>query len=370
MIRRPRFGQRGSRYFFAPLLLLATPLLAIDCYGGGVYGPLGATCPALNAPDPLSVRYSANAVADGKVKTFVAASRDLVAVSVQMENEAAEACRRMAADLGASPMEMTARDPNQPGAQAQAACGAAAARIDAILRQGVQIQVSVVPPACQANLQAKARCDGACSAQVDPGRVVAQCDPARLSGYCNGTCQGQCDANCRGQCQGQCSAPGPNGQCAGHCAGNCVGTCDGVCHAHCAGNWQAPQCQGYVEPPSADAECNASCNAQADFQASCTPAAVDVRSSPNADLALRLAATLRVNLPLLLHAELALGKRLAGSVRTVVNVGAQLPRVVGDAGIEALACVAASSSACAKASARIDVSVQASASVSGRVGAR
>ena len=355
------------RFFLAPLCL--TPLLASDCYGGGIYGPLGATCPGLSAPDPLSVRYSANAVADAKVRTFVAASRDLVAVSVQMENEAAEACRRMGMDLGATPVEMTPRDPNQPGAAAQAACGAVGARIDAILRQGVQLQVQVVPPVCQANAQAKARCDGACTAQVDPGQIVAQCDPARLSGYCNGTCQGQCDANCRGQCQGQCSAPAGGNQCAGRCVGTCVGSCDGVCHAHCAGSWQAPQCQGYVQPPSADAECNASCNAQGDFQASCTPPVVNVVSFQNADLALRLAATLRANLPLLLHAELALGKRLAGSARTVVNVGSALPRIVGNAGAEALACVAAASSASVKASARIDVTVQASASVSGRVGA-
>jgi hypothetical protein len=72
---------------------------------------------------------------------------------------------------------------------------------------------------------------------------------------------------------------------------------------------------------------------------------------------------------MLLHAEFALGRRLAGSVRTVVDVGAQLPRVVGDAGAEGLACIAAASSASVQASARINVSVQASASVSGKVGA-
>jgi hypothetical protein len=124
-----------------------------------------------------------------------------------------------------------------------------------------------------------------------------------------------------------------------------------------------------VRPPSADAECNASCNAHAEFTASCQPAQVNVQGSQNLDLALRLAATLRANLPLLLHAEVALGKRLAGSVRTVVDVGAQLPRVVGDAGAEGLACIAAASNASVQASARINVSIQASASVSGKVGA-
>jgi hypothetical protein len=124
-----------------------------------------------------------------------------------------------------------------------------------------------------------------------------------------------------------------------------------------------------VQPPSSDAECNASCNAQVEFQASCTPAQVQVRSGQNAELAVRLAQTLQANLPQLIHAELALGKRLTGSARVVVSVGSQLPNVVGNAGAEAMACVAAASSATVTASMRIDVSIQASASVTGRVGA-
>jgi hypothetical protein len=83
----------------------------------------------------------------------------------------------------------------------------------------------------------------------------------------------------------------------------------------------------------------------------------------------RLAATLQSNLPALLHAQIALGKRILGDVRVVVDVGAQLPKVVGDAGAQALACIAAGAHASAQASARIHVSVEASASVSGRVGA-
>ena len=118
-----------------------------------------------------------------------------------------------------------------------------------------------------------------------------------------------------------------------------------------------------------DAECNANCNAQAEFQASCTPAQVTVRTNQNFDMTARLAQTLQANVPELLHAEVALGKRLVGSSRVIVSVGAALPRIIGDAGAEAVACVAAASSASMKASMRIDVSIQASASVTGRVGA-
>jgi hypothetical protein len=96
---------------------------------------------------------------------------------------------------------------------------------------------------------------------------------------------------------------------------------------------------------------------------------VNVQVNQNAEMAGRLAATLQANLPLLLHAEIALGRRLGGDIRAVVDVGGQLPRIIGQAGAQALACVAAAGSASVTASARINVSVQASASVTGRVGA-
>jgi len=371
MLRDPhnRIVCLGARVALRTGGILGSLLLVQSCYSGGVYGPLGATCPALNAPDPFTVHVSSNAVADGKVRTFVASARDLVNVSLQMESEVLDACRRMANDLGIGPAEMAPRNSNQPGAAAQAACAAVSSRIDAMLRQGAQLQVQVVPPQCQANLQAKAYCDGACSVAIDPGRIVAECEPARLSGFCSGNCQGQCDTNCRGQCVGQCQGSIYNGQCMGHCEGVCRGSCDGTCHAYCQGNWQSPQCQGYVQPPNADAECNASCSAQADFRGYCTPPQVYVRANQNFDATLRLAQTLQANLPELIHAELALGRRLAGSGRVLVSVGSQLPNVLGDAGAQALACVAAASSGVTTASMRIDVSIQASASVTGRVGA-
>jgi hypothetical protein len=338
------------------------------CYGGGLYGPLGATCPALSSnANPLAMRFSANAVADAKVRTFVAAAKDLVGVSLQMQNEATEACRRMGVDLGLNPASMQPHS-DDPGASAQAACDAVAAAIHQILSTGVRLQVQVRPPQCQANLQAKAQCDGACHGQINPGEIVARCTPARLSGYCNGTCEGGCNGTCTGQCQGQCSARGANGECTGQCNGTCSGRCSGTCHASCRGQWQAPQCEGYVQPPSADAECNASCNAHAQFTGSCTPAVVNVAATENTQMAGRLAATLRANLPELLHAEIALGSRLVQSARVVVDVGAQLPKIVGDAGAQALACIAAAGSASVQASARINVSVRASASVSGQVG--
>ncbi|HEY6560031.1 MAG TPA: hypothetical protein VI072_22255 [Polyangiaceae bacterium] len=340
-----------------------------SCAGAGKYGVFGAACPQLTGSgDPLSMSYSANARASAKVAAFVAASKDLVELSIQMESMAAEACRRMGRDLGVPEAHMQPRSDN-PGAAAEVACGALRARIDAILRDGVQIRAQATPPQCQADLQAKAQCQGRCDVAVDPGEIVAQCEPARLSGFCQGRCVGRCEGRCNGECQGQCAATDAQGRCVGACNGTCNGGCDATCHARCEGHWQAPRCEGHVRPPSADAECNASCNARASFRAQCSSAQVQVTASQSTEMVGRLLATLHANLPMLLQAEIALGKRLAGEVRTVVQVGAEMPRVIGDAGAEAAACVAAGAAATAQASARIDVSVRASASVSGRVGA-
>jgi hypothetical protein len=94
-----------------------------------------------------------------------------------------------------------------------------------------------------------------------------------------------------------------------------------------------------------------------------------VQTNQNLEATARLAYTLQNNLPELIHAEVALGRRLTSNARALVNVGSQLPNVLGDAGAAAIACVAAASSAVATATLRIDVSIQASARVTGRVGA-
>ncbi len=347
-----------------PLLLFAT-----GCQDGK-FGGVGAACPEFGSnADPFSLSFSESARANAKIRAFVAVSQSLVNVSMQMEAMATDACLRMGTDLGLSPQQMSPRN-GEPGARTQAACGAVAAQIDGIMRQGVQLQVQVVPPQCSANVQAKARCEGACDVSVDPGQIVAQCEPARLSGHCNGRCIGRCDGMCTGQCQGQCSAYDAQGQCAGHCNGTCDGGCNATCHAHCQGEWQAPQCEGMVRPPSADAECNASCSAHANLNAQCTPAQVQLYGQPTFDMASRLFATLHANLPTLLYAQFALGQRVMQDAQVVVQVGANLPRVLGDAGLKGLACIGAAANAAAAASARINVSVQASASVSGRVGVR
>jgi hypothetical protein len=350
------------------LFPVVTVLSNCGAYGRG-FGALDvAACPELGGnADALSAQYTANARANAKIRTFVQAAKDLAGVSIQIENEAAEACRRMAFDIGMTAQEITPR--NEPGGNASGSCSALSAKLDALFKQGISVRASATPPQCQASAQAGATCEGACNVDLDPGEIVARCDPGKLSGICQGQCAGRCDGRCSGACNGNCSARNARGECVGACTGDCNGACDATCHARCQGTWQAPRCEGFVRAPSADAECNASCRAHANIHASCTPAIVNVQVSQNAAMAARLAATMQANLPALLHAELALGRRVLVDAQVVGQVGAELPKIVGNAGTRALACIAASTSATARASVSIRVSVQASASVSGKVGA-
>jgi hypothetical protein len=349
------------------VFLLCLAILA-SC-AGGKFGGLGAaSCPALGSGDPMQANFSADVKANAEVRAFVAATKDLMDASLKMEALATQACRAMGKDLGV-PDSAMASNSDEPGASAKAACGALSAQIDAVFRAGIQVKVQASPPQCQVDASAKAQCEGSCSAQVDPGQIVASCEPAKLSGFCQGRCEGQCEGRCNGQCNGQCSAKDAQGNCAGQCSGTCSGGCDATCHAKCEGQWQAPKCEGSVQGPSASAECQGSCNARAELRAQCTPGQVQVQVNQQNEMSMRLVATLQANLPWLLQAQLALGQRIMGSAQAVVQIGGRLPKVIGNAGMQAVACVAAAANASVEATARIDVSVKASANVSGKVGA-
>jgi len=256
--------------------------LAVTCTSCGLMGKLGtAACPALRpGVAALDAQFSANAQINGKVRAFVQATKDIGSVSAQLEAEVTNACHRIGADLGLAPGQMQPR--KGAGGAAAGACDAVAMRIDAILRQGVSLQVTVQPPQCQANASAQARCAGAC------------------------------DVN-------------------------------------------------------NDAECRASCQAHANVHASCQPAQVSVRAGHGAERAGQLITTLQANLPALVHAQIALGQRIVNDAKVVAQIGSNLPRIVGKAGAQALACIGAAADVAAQATVRINVSVRASANVSGRV---
>jgi hypothetical protein len=128
------------------------------------------------------------------------------------------------------------------------------------------------------------------------------------------------------------------------------------------------ECSGACGAQGQDAECNASCHARSELLATCTPIRVLVQPSIANEQALRLAASLSANLPTLLHAQIVLGQRILKDVEVLVQVGSNLPGIVGEAGVRAGACIAAAASATVQASVSIKATVQVSANVSGRAG--
>jgi hypothetical protein len=354
-------------------IIWSAPLVGLLVSSCEALGPAAdpfalAACPELRG-GAMSGSFAGDAKANGTIRAFVQSSADLRDVSLAMEAEVSAACLRMGADLGVPPQMMQAR--NTAGGRSQGACEPVLARIDAILRSAgnAQLSVSYTPPECRFAADAYASCAGQCNVALDPGSIVAHCDPARLSGYCQGTCGGGCDGVCNGECAGNCSARDARGQCAGNCNGTCRGQCSATCHAQCQGQWQAPRCQVDGRAPSADAKCSASCKAHAEITSQCTAARVNVQGATQVQDLARLIATLQANLPVLITAQIGYGKRLAGDIQALVDVSGDLAHVLGDVGAHATACIGAAATELFQAQASIRVSVSVSANISGRVGA-
>ncbi|WP_106092201.1 hypothetical protein [Enhygromyxa salina] len=322
-------------------------------------------CPEWGSGNVIGASFTGDAALNAQIAAFVQASMDIERVANQAYANVTAACVKMGKDLGVSAAELQ----GSAADSASAPCNAVAAKIDAIVKANAAIKVSYQPPRCQMDANFKASCDAECGLEVDPGKVVAECEPAKLSGYCQGTCTGQCEGTCTGECQGECSAKDAQGRCVGECKGTCSGSCDATCHAKCDGTWKAPRCDVEVEQSKVKADCAANCEASAKFRASCQPPKLDVTTSAQAEAMTKLVATLKANLPALIQAQLRLSKQLAGDIKVVIDSGAKLKGQLSGAGSKAVACVTAAVGAMAQASVKINVSVKASASVSGKAGA-
>lgn len=335
--------------------------------GGGLLGGLsGLACPELSGGgNAMGAKFTAKATLNAKIGAFVQAAKDLGSVSARMDAEITGACQRMGKDLGVTPAEM---QPKDGVAASTAACAAVSAKIKAALKGSIQLKATFTPPKCEVNASAHASCEGRCKVEVDPGEIVAQCSPAKLSGRCEGTCNGKCEGSCNGTCQGECTAKDAQGRCTGQCKGTCQGKCSATCHASCQGEWKAPKCEGHVTAPKVDADCKASCEASAKITAQCTKPSVNIEASAQAEAVGDVLATMRTNLPALITAQVKLGKEFAADVQTLVKIGGSLRGQLGDAGAKAIACVTAAGTAVASASVSVNVSIKASASVSGHAG--
>ncbi len=335
--------------------------------GGGLLGALGGiACPEMaGGGNVLRAKFTEKASLNVKIGAFVQAAKDLVSLSAQMDAEILGACKRMAADLDIPAEKLKAKEGESAST---AVCGAVSAQIGAALKGGATLKADFTPPKCEVNAAAEASCDGHCKVDVEPAEIVAKCDPGKLSGQCKGTCGGKCEGTCKGTCNGECTAKDAQGRCVGQCKGTCQGSCSATCHASCKGEWQAPKCEGHVTPPRVDADCKASCKASAKITAKCTPPALNIVASANAEALGKVITTLRANLPVLITAQVKIGKEIAGDLQTLVRIGGQLRGELKGAGAKAAACVGAAVTGVASASVSINVSFKASASVSGKAG--
>ena len=287
----------------------AVGLLLVAC--GGAYGttsPLAAAIGNAACPELTGGAMNATFEEDARANATI---RAFVTASGDLANIAARAEVEVygACERMAADLGVpeSALRPKGDESKVAAACNAVAARMDAILKQGAsaQVRADYTPPQCS----------------VD----------------------GSAEAACRGQCNAEGSA-------AGNAASNASG-------AHASGQ------------ASGDARCNASCKAHADLTARCSPARVNVQSTMSAGDLSKLLATLERNLPKLLEAEIAYGKRIAGDVDVLARTGSELPHAFGHLSARAGACVAAAANATFAAQASLRVSVQASASISAKAGA-
>ena len=341
--------------------------------GGSALGNLA--CPEL-AGGAMNANFDADAKANATIRAFVTAAGDLQSIAARAEAEVGAACERMARDLGIPPDQLA---PRQGQSRVATSCAAVSARMDAILHAGASasIKAQATPPQCRVNADVEASCKGQCAGSIDPGYVKAHCQPGHLYGRCDATCTGQCNGTCNGTCQGECAGQGQagggaasaGGRCAGQCKGTCTGTCSADCHGNCTTDFKEPKCDIAVQAPSASGHCEGSCKAHADLTAQCTPPTVQVHASIETGEIGKLVATLRANLPALIEAEVAYGQRIAGDIQILVQAGAELPRAFGQISGHAGACVAAAANGVLNAQASLRVSVQASASISGRAGA-
>jgi len=276
----------------------------------------------------------------------------------------------------------------------------------------LRIDVVAQPPRCEISVDAYASCAAQCDVDVDPGEVSVQCEGGDMVGQCSGSCSGSCQVDasagcagscegtcsagctgvCQGSCEGTCSATGADGQCNGRCDGTCHGSCSAGCQGSCSGEcwvdahascqgqcrgscsveFTEPHCTGTVRPAHVSADCQASCDARLNAEASCEPGRVEVvvTGDVSSDLAPRLErvrAALRAGYGQLLVTGEKL-RRVRQSGRAMVDAAGRLRGTGRDLGLNAVACMTEAAStvpnALAKVSVSVDIQVSVTASVS------
>jgi hypothetical protein len=345
-------------------------------------------------------QYGANLDIDYRVKSFMGASGALVTLSDAMVKDVSDACVGIAT---ATKRDATKWESLERTERLQMACDEANLGMDEVFKANAMVTIGVLVEGggCNVSLDATAKCNAKCdlSAMCTPAQLEAKCEPGQLAGTCSAQCTGSCTAKagatvacngacsstCNGTCAGTCAVKDANGDCAGRCDGDCNGTCsgtceiktgamaqcDGSCRGECSVAFEAPHCEGKLTPPECmlDADCEASCRAQVQAEASCTPPTVkiEVNGGASADFT-ALVGALETHLPKLIQNIGVRGQATLDAANTLVTVGNNLGDAITSSG-KAFVCTTVAATAAVNASVEVKVSVEASASVGGTAGA-
>ena len=351
-------------------------------------------------------QYGANLDIDYRVKSFMGASGALVTLSDAMVKDVSDACVGIAT---ATKRDATKWESLERTERLKMACAEANLGMDEVFKANAMVTIGVLVEGggCNVSLDATAKCNAKCdlSAMCTPAQLEAKCEPGQLAGKCTAQCSGSCTADvgatvacnsacsatCKGTCAastgktGMCSRYDANNNCDGRCDGDCNGTCSGTCEikagamAQCDGScrgdctvaFEAPHCEGKLTPPECmlDADCEASCRAQVQAEAVCTPPTVkiDVNGGASADFT-ALVGALETHLPTLIQNLGVRGQATLDAANTLVTVGQNLDDAITSSG-KAFVCTTVAATAAVNASVDVKVSVEASASVGGKAGA-
>lgn len=340
--------------------------------------------------------WGANLDIDYRVRSFMGASGAFVTLADLMIADVTTACEGIAT---AAKRDPAAWNTLEGAARLEAACKEAETGFDAVIQANAEVKLVALVEGghCEASLDAAAECNARCDvdAKCTPAQLEAKCEPGKLAGSCSASCSGsctadvgatvecngRCSATCDGKCDGACSSGDSNncnGRCEGTCEGTCSGSCEleanatvqcnGTCRGECSVEFQEPRCEGKITPPECevDADCQASCRAQVQANASCTPPKVTIELSGGATADLEaLAAALEEHLPRLIVNGVERGQAALDAGETLVKVGQNLEGALTSSG-KAFVCATTAASAALNASVEVKVSVEASASVGGK----
>jgi hypothetical protein len=129
------------------------------------------------------------------------------------------------------------------------------------------------------------------------------------------------------------------------------------------------RCEALCSAQSADATCATLCRANAAAYGVCRAAKVALPElTGQAERWVLLGSTLGRNLPWLLHAQMALGRRLTEHVKALVAAGAELPKSLKEAGPVGIGCLAAGAIEIADASQRFQAASSAGTGLLNRLG--